>query len=419
MTWRDEYQKGSFRGAAFRTASHERTGGRRVAIHEMPARDEPVLEDLGRRARQFSIDCHVIGADYRAARDALIDALEGEGPGLLVHPWYGQMMVSVLEYSSSESTEDGGMSWFSITLMEAGEPVPSPVAVAEGARAADAADTALAAAPQAFAADFTIAGASGWVEDAAGELISGMADASQLAAGLRGGVGPTLRAFQSALSYLPGNLSSLMRSPINLANAVIGLVSAVAVLGGSGGRRSRLAPLEMMVDWVPSQPVFPQRTPQRRKEATNRTALLRLFRTASAAELVRAAATLDYASYEDARSTRDAIADRLDALALAAADRGDDAAAETFDALRRALARDIAGKGVSLARVYSLELASTEPALALAHRLYRADRRTDTSLESRAAGIAARNGVAHPGFLPGGTALELLTADSTTTGRTS
>ncbi|WP_067734497.1 DNA circularization protein [Novosphingobium naphthalenivorans] len=413
MAWRDEYQQGSFRGVTFRTQSHERRGGRRVAVNEMPRRDEPVIEDLGRRAREFAIECHVIGSDYTSWRDDLLDAVEAEGTGLLVHPWFGQMMVAVLDYTQHENTDDGGVGWFSLTLIEAGQPAPAPVAVSAGASGAAEADAALAAAPDAFAADFTIDGAAGWVEDAAGELISGMADASQIAAGLRGGVGPALRAFNVALNYLPGNLSSLMRAPLNLAHSVIGLVSAVSVLGNSSGRSTRLAPLEMMLDWVPSQPVFPQRTPQRVIEATNRMALLRLFRVASAAELVRAASTIEYASYDDARETRDAIGDRLDVLALAAADRGDDATAETYDALRRALAADIAAQGVSLARVYALELAETEPALVLAHRLYRTDRRTATSLEERAAGIADRNKVPHPGFLPGGVSLELLTAEAT------
>lgn len=414
MSWREKYQKGSFRGVPFSTQSHERSGGRRVAIHEMPSRDEPTLEDLGRKAREFSIECHVVGADYRDGRDKLIDALEAEGPGLLVHPWHGQMMVAALEYTNSESTDEGGICRFSIRFGEAGLPAPAPVSVAAGSDGAAAADAAEAAAPEAFAKDFSIDGVAGWVEDSASDLVKGMADASQLAAGLRGGAGPTLRAFQSALSYLPGNVSSLMRSPLNLASSVLGLVSAVAVLGNSTGRSSRLAPLQMMLDWTPDTPEMPERTPQRQREATNRVALLRLFRVASAAELVRAASALDYASYDEAKVTRDAIGDRLDTLALEAADRGDDDTADTFDTLRRALAADIAAKGVSLARVYSAELATTEPALVVAHRLYRSDTRTDTSLETRASGIAARNRVAHPGFLPGGVSLEFLTVDSGT-----
>jgi prophage DNA circulation protein len=411
MSWREEYQPGSFRGAPFRTASHERQGGRRVAIHEMPARDEPVIEDLGRRARQFSIDCHVIGADYRARRDALLDAIEAEGPGLLVHPWYGRVMVAVLDYTSSESTEDGGMAWFQLTLIEAGMPAPAPVAVAAGASAGAEADAALAQAPETFAGAFSIEGAAEWVETNAGELVKGMAAASRIAAGLRGGIGPALRTFGAAVDFLPGNLGTLLRAPLALGHSVVGLVAAVSVLGGNGGRRSRLASLETMLDWYPPQPEFPQRTPQRRIEAANHTALLRLFRVASAAELVRAASIADYPSYDDAQRTMAGITARLDALALAAADRGDDATAETYDRLRRALARDIAAKGASLSRVYALDLAATEPALVLAHRLYRSGRRSETSLEARAEGIAARNRVPHPGFLPGGTQLELLTAD--------
>ena len=82
--WRDRYRKGSFRGAAFVTTRGEFAGGRRTVVHEFPGRDEPVNEDMGRRARRFTIECHCIGADYMTARDALLDALEKGGDGLLV-----------------------------------------------------------------------------------------------------------------------------------------------------------------------------------------------------------------------------------------------------------------------------------------------------------------------------------------------
>ena len=120
MSWRDQYQQGSFRGASFRTEYHERSGGRRVVSHEFPGRDDPVTEDLGRSQRTFSIDCWVAGADYRADRDALIDALEAFGPGLLVHPFHGSMNVNVLAYRQTEDTEEGGMCRFSIELVESG-----------------------------------------------------------------------------------------------------------------------------------------------------------------------------------------------------------------------------------------------------------------------------------------------------------
>lgn len=405
MSWRDQYHAGSFRGVAFRTASHERSGGRRNVTFEFPGRDEPVVEDLGRRARQFSLECHVIGTDYTANRDQLIDALEEAGPGLLVHPWHGQMMVSVLDFTTTESTEDGGICWFRISFGEAGLQVTAPIAVASGELAASEADLQIAKAPGVFAGGFSIAGAAAFVEQSAADIVSGMAGISQLAAGLQGGLGPTLRAFETGLRFLPDNMARLLRDPLALGQSIVGLVQAVSVLGGSS--RNRVAGLSKMVDWVPAQPVFPERTAQRVLETDNREALLRLFRVSAAAELARATAVLPFTSYEDAIAVRDALAERLDRLALASADAGDDAAADSFDALRRAAARDIAARGASLARVYGVELAITEPALAIAQRIY-----GPSGLETRLADIVGRNRVRHPGFVPGGRTIELLTVSA-------
>lgn len=403
------FQPGSFRGASFRTEFHERTGGRRVAVHEFPARDEPVVEDLGRRARQFSIDCHVMGDSYGAERDALIEALEGAGPGLLVHPWFGSMMVSVLDYSASETTEEGRIGRFRIMFIEAGLPAPAPGALGNGQASASTADSVIADAGGIFAGQFSIEGAAAFVEDGATDTIKGIATVTEIAAGLRGGIGPTLRAFASGLRFLPDNIGGLLRAPAQLGISLTGLVQAVSALDGSGGRRTRLQPFEIMLDWVPDQPVFPERTPQRIMEADNRRALLQLFRTASAAELVRSAATLSYPSYDAAVATRDGIADRLDILAVQAADRGDDASAALLDRLRLALARDIARIAPTLERTYRLRLPATIPALVLSHRLYADRRDAGVSPEARAQGIVERNNVRHPGFLPAATELELLT----------
>lgn len=402
MGWRDQYQQGSFRGASFRTEGHERGGGRRIASFEFPDRDEPLTEDLGRRQRTFSIDCHVIGADYITARDALLDALEAAGPGLLVHPWHGRMMVIVNQFTSTESTEEGGMCRFNIAFAEAGQPVSAPVAVPAGQATAIEADAQKATIPAVFAAGFSIDGAAGFVEDAANGLIDGMTEVSTFAAGMQGGMGPALRAFEAGLRFLPANMASLLRAPINLAHAVLGLVGAVALLGSSS--RTRIAGLTRMIDWEPQTPVFPELSVSRRRQADNRMALLWLFRSSIAGELARAAASAPYASYDDAIAVRDAVSDRFDALALAAADSGDDARADVFDRLRRALVRDIAARGVTLARIYAIELPATEPALVLANRLYGAD-----ECEARAAELVERNHIAHPGFMPGGVPLQALT----------
>lgn len=405
MSWKGEYQRGTFRGAGFRSEGHERSGGRRVASFEFPGRDDPMTEDLGRRQRQFSIDCHVIGSDYRQGRDALLDALEANGPGLLVHPWHGQMMVNVLDFTTTETTEDGGICRFSITFVEAGQAVTAPVAAPSGQAAAQAADLHLAAAPAQFAARFSIDRAAGFIEQSAAGLVTGMAGVTQLAAGLQGGIGPTLRAFDAGLRALPGNLPGLLRSPLNLAHAIIGLVTTVSVLGAS--TRGRTSALTRMVEWEPSDAVLTPITPSRRIEADNRDALLWLFHSTAAAELVRATADAPFSSYDDAAAARDAIAGRLDVLALRSADRGADDLAGSYDGLRRALVRDIAARTPILARLYAIETIATEPTLVIANRHYGA-----AGVAPRADDLAARNRVVHPGFVPGGRALSLVTIEA-------
>lgn len=403
MSWRDEYQAGSFRGAGFRTQSHELSGGRRLATFEMPGRDEPVVEDLGRRAREFALEFHVVGNEYRPARDKLIEALEAEGPGLLVHPWHGQMMVVVLDYRSTESTEDGGICYFSVTFGEAGIDVVSPVAVASGELGAAEADRQIAAIPAKMTAKFSIENAAGFVETSAAQLVSGMATVSQIAAGLQGGIGPALRAFEAGLALLPANMSSLLRAPLSLGLSIVGLVSSVSVLSTSS--RRKISALTLMLDWEPGTPSFPEVTRNRVREGENTAALLGAFRVATAAELARTVSSTRFTSYDDAVAVRDGLTVRFDALALRSADAGDDDSAASFDALRRAVTRDIAVRGANLARVYGFTMPQTEPALALANRVYGAG-----GIEARAADIVSRNGVLHPGFLPGGQTLQLLTA---------
>lgn len=403
MTWRTEYQPGSFRGAAFRSESHERSGGRRIALFEFPGRDQPLTEDLGRRSREFSIDCHVIGSDYRVRRDALLDALEASGPGLLVHPWHGQMMAVVLDFTVSED-QAGGIATFRITFGEAGQPVSTPQTIPAGQATAIEAAAQHADAPTIFGRRFSIDGAAGFVEQSAVRIVDSMVEVTQLVAALQGGAGPALRAFDAGLRYLPGNIATLLRSPLNLASAVVGMVGAVSLLGSAP--RARIAGLGRLVDWTPALPEFPERTPSRIREADNRLALVWLMRSSAVAEMARLAASAPFSSYDDALAVRDLVTERLDRLAAKAADRGDDEEADRHDRLRRALVRDIAARGSSLARLHSLILPQVTPALVLANRLY-----GRAGIDARSADLIARNRVAHPCFVPADRALEVPTID--------
>ena len=122
MAWRENLVPASFRGVAFQVDETEAPiAGRRVAVHEYPGRDEPFVEDLGRRTKTYSIEAWVLGDDYADVRDRLIEACDMAGPGELVHPYLGSLQVACTACSLTERTREGRMARFSLSFTEAGE----------------------------------------------------------------------------------------------------------------------------------------------------------------------------------------------------------------------------------------------------------------------------------------------------------
>jgi len=311
----------------------------------------------------------------------------------------------VKDYRSSEDTDEGGMARFSILFAESGaQPSTEGVSDTAGLAAAEA-DAVAEAAAEEFADAFSIDDAAAFVEDAAADLVEGAAFATSLIAAAQGGIGPTLRAFQAGLQFLPDNIAGLLRAPLQLGLATVGLVQAVSALGGTP--RQKIAGFSKLADHGATlKPVFGV-TPARRKQRANQAAFVQLFAGTAAAEMVRAAARVKFASHDDAVQLRERIAGQLDRLALEQSDLGRDDRAEIFDRLRRATVRDINRRGASLARVQDLPLGQTQPALVIAHRLYGPDR-----VESLAGDVVARNAVRHPGFIGGGRTIRVLSGDA-------
>lgn len=118
--WRDNLRPASFRGVGFYVEVGSRTGGRRAVTHEFPHRDDPQTEDMGRRAKKFGLTAYVLGSSYTLDADALEEALNAAGAGLLVHPTMGEMRVLCEMMNRNERRELGGYAAFDCTFTEAG-----------------------------------------------------------------------------------------------------------------------------------------------------------------------------------------------------------------------------------------------------------------------------------------------------------
>ena len=118
--WKARLVPASFGGVEFKVDVSARVGGRRTVLHEFPKRDTPYAEDMGRAAKRFTIAGYVIGGDYFDQRDALIDALETEGAGTLIHPTMGEFQVNPGPYNVTEHRERGRIAEFEMSFVEAG-----------------------------------------------------------------------------------------------------------------------------------------------------------------------------------------------------------------------------------------------------------------------------------------------------------
>ncbi len=396
MSWREQqgansaggkHLRGSFRNAEFIVPTDDFEFGRRTTVHEFPLRDLPYVEDLGRKARRFTVEAFVAGADYMAQRDALIAEIEKPGPGVLVHPYYGTLNVTVVDGGKVRQTSrDGGKATFTITFVESGENV-FPSASADTAAGTDAAatvasDSALAA----FAKRFSVAGLTGW------SIAALESDLARTLAGVTAIVGGTTSA-----------IAAEIRAPYNMGALIIGAMQQIATLAAEPGEALRL--YKGLFDAGSGGQAMPATTATRRQQAQATDALHELVRASAAIEACRAASETDFAAVDDALTARDDLLDAIEAR-MAAVDpvTGAPIDNDLFDALRAlraAMVQDLRVRGAKLPRIVYYTPAAAQPARALTYRIY--------GDASRAEEIVARNKIRHPGFLPGGLALEVLT----------
>ena len=408
MSWRDQLQRASFRGVPFYVSTADTEEGRRGVLHEYPLRDEPFVEDMGRKAGEFSLEAIILGEDYFKARDALRDALKQNGPGELVHPTLGRMQVALTApFRFVEAlVENRGVVRFSLRFTETAENT-QPAADINTAAVVDAqADVAAEQCAADFADEFGVEGMPEFVMADAMALLS---DATAAIEAARAGVMPDLTVvgeFLGEVSRFSSSISSLILAPRTLAEQVLGLASGLrnAVLRPFNAFTS----LAKFFGYESKHPRPPVTTPVRRAQTANRTAVESLVRRATVIEAARASARLDFKApvtpgapritYQQAIAIREQLADALE-------DEAATASVAVFNALmdlRAAVVRDITARGADLPRLVTISMPATLPALVVAYRSF--------GDATREAEIVARNPiiVRHPGFVPGGVALEVL-----------
>jgi prophage DNA circulation protein len=417
VTWRDDLRRvrmtidgrsvelvgASFRGVPFLVDTSERSGGRRTLVHEFPLRDDPFVEDLGRRARKFPITGYVIGGDYLAQRDKLLAALEDEeGPGKLVHLYYGEKRAICDTYSVHEASNEGGMARFAITFCETPAQAPAPAIEVDAAGAvASSADNALLAVDAELVEKmdpagqpaFALASAETALRNAAAGLAAKLAPAAQAAAQVAGGTAEFAAAVTQELAAMTGQVALITAQAASLVRRPADIVTAFRAAITALGDTAAAAPGAVMDALVAAYatdlgPPAPTTTATRERELANQQALTGALRRVMALEAARLAPLVPYASIEDAIAARDEIAALLDDQAQGAGDT----AYPALVTLRSEVLRAVPGANV-FARVITVSRRVATPSLLLVYQLYGS---VDLELD-----VIARNRIAHPGFIAG------------------
>lgn len=367
--WKQKLRSASFRGVPFHVQdSSGDLAGRRSALHEYPGRDDAYSEDMGRKARNFSLTAYVIGADYMAQRDKLIEACAKAGSATLVHPTLGSITALCTGCKVSEG-KDGRMATFALTFDEdAGNTQPSAKADTAAAVLTQA-DVYEKTATNVFVTQYKTEKLPGW---ASGEL----ADTASKVQKIVGKAGSTDWNHLSATD-LASNISSAT-SELDFVKS-----SQVATELSEVGTKVTQSELGSKVMSLAS-------------DMTN------YARRSGLAQAAKKITAIDFSNRNDAINGFKTFDSLIETELAQSSLKGEDNLFFGAQDLRAAVAKDVSTRSANLPALQTVTTKATEPALVAAYR--------HAGSAKQALDLVARNKEKHPGFISGGTIIEVLEA---------
>lgn len=424
-TWRDDLLPASFRGINFLIEQAAVPVGRKGQLHEYPQRDEPFFESLGKQSQVHKVSAYVIGDDCFERRDKLLEALEKEGPGELVHPWLGRMLVDVGECDLTHSRTEGGMARLELTFYPS-KPRKFPTGTANTQQqVVKSSESLLSSALRRYKAAMAV------VDKARISLI-----------GLRNGLSNVYTIIQRQFAPFLGiftNLSGFIQSLVNSPSALSALFSSyfsdfstsglfrtgvnrtsssTGQAGNAAGAvtapsyRSSVAVASQHVEAVTSINTIPQASGADTTAAAQAVAnlvqdsllvqvalIISEMPVATQPVSVESTPSIDHQAVQPVERPEVPVADDVielrDALSEAiweASLKADPEHYQALNTLRQALIKHLTAVAASGVRLVNITPAETLPALVLAYRRF--------GDATRAGEVVQRNRIQHPGFVP-------------------
>lgn len=117
---KETLQEASFKGVSFMWRRLTTKFGKDSVSHRYPGTNRRFVEDMGRLPKIFTIDAGIDGGpggkNYLENKKALEEALSSPGPGYLVHPTYGRVLVTAKPATCTEENKALGYASYSLTF---------------------------------------------------------------------------------------------------------------------------------------------------------------------------------------------------------------------------------------------------------------------------------------------------------------
>lgn len=117
MGWATDLHDASFRGVQFECTTVSDSWSKTIATHQAPYSNAASVEDMGNDPRRISIQAVYAGEDYLTWLNALLAALQENGPGELIHPIFGICYAQVTNHNVNHDVDNYDACSFSIDFV--------------------------------------------------------------------------------------------------------------------------------------------------------------------------------------------------------------------------------------------------------------------------------------------------------------
>ena len=390
--WLSTLWLASYKGASFWVESDSEDGGRRIVVHEFPMRDDPFLEDLGEAKRDFNVTAYLASdtADNEASSLVAVCALRG--PGVLVLPAQGPLMVRCLTFKRDREKDRAGKIAFSLHFVREGA-AASLVSIASLANLVfAAADGVMGAVGEFLQTATTVLGRADYI---VGAVVSGLQEGAAILEAVRTSepVDPGVSAAQrGVIQAIYDDAPTLVSSATGVDPDIAPrLVASYRAIADGMPATSAHRVFGEVLDNAPVVLDAPGISVNAAVAQSNAGAVGTVLRLAATAAYAEAIIRMDIPDRGNGITIRAQAAERFD-QELGAIPARDVALFRSVLALRGAVVEYLSRAILDRAPVVTVESNMTMPSLFWSYRLYAA--------ADRGAEIVARNRVAHPSYLP-------------------